>query len=66
MKQRWLIKPPPVSESTLTLEFASPTHSELVALMAKAIESVRLQQVNLPHQAQDTPTDERSATPSKD
>ena len=66
MKQRWLIKPLPASESTLTFELDLPTHSELVALMANAIEAVRLQQANQPHQAKDKPTDERTATPSED
>lgn len=66
MKQRWLIAPPPASESTLIIDFDSSTRSRLVALMAKAIESVWLQHTNPPHQATDTPTNERTATPSQD
>jgi hypothetical protein len=62
MKQLWLIKPLPASESTLTLELDSHTHDELVALMAAGIESLYLQQANLPRQAKETSTDERTTT----
>ena len=66
MKQRWLIEPLIASNSTLTVELASHTHVELVALMASAIESVHLQQANLPQQAKEAHTDDRIAAASQD
>ena len=64
MKQLWLIKPLLVNESTLTLELDSQTHGDLVALMARAIASVHLQQTNLPQQDKEV-SDERTATTSQ-
>lgn len=66
MKQRWLIEPLPASDSTPTVELASLTHVELVALMATAIESMHLQQANLPQQAKEAHTDDRIAAASQD
>ena len=66
MKQRWLIEPRPASDSTLTVELASHTHVELVALMATAIESVYLQQANLFQLTTEAHTDERIAAASQD
>jgi hypothetical protein len=61
MKQLWLIKPLPVKESMLTLDLASQTHRDLVALMARAIQSVHVQQTNLLQQDKEV-SDERAAT----
>jgi hypothetical protein len=66
MKQRWLIVPLPASDATPTIELASHTHEELVALMAIAIESMHLQQANLPQQAKEAHTDDRIAATSQD
>lgn len=65
MKQLWLIKPLPTNESTLTLKLDSQTHGDLVALMARAITAVHLQQANLPEQDKEV-SDERTATTSQD
>ncbi len=61
MKQLWLIKPLPVKESMLILDLDSQTHRDLVALMARAIQSVHVQQTTLPQQDKEV-SDERAAT----
>jgi hypothetical protein len=64
MTQRWLIKPPE-SEATFTSEIDSSTRAELILLMAAAIESVYLQQVNSLERSGEF-SDERTTTASQD
>ena len=66
MKQRWLIEPLPVSDSTLIAELDSHIRVELVTLMAMAIECVQFQQGNLLHHDKEGRIDERIAATSQD
>lgn len=66
MKQLWLIKPPTASESAITSEFDSHTHSELVALTATAIEAMHLQQASPSQQVKEASADESTTSESQD
>jgi hypothetical protein len=66
MKQLWLIEPLAASESTITSEFDSHTHGELVALMAAAIEALHLEHANSPQQVKEASSDESTAAASQD
>jgi hypothetical protein len=66
MKQLWLINPPTVSESTITSELESHTHGEIIALMAAAIEAMRLQKANEPQQVKEASADESITAASQD
>ena len=66
MKQLWLIRPPTVSESTITSDLDSDTHRDLVALMAAAIEVMHFQQANSHQQAKEASTDESITATSQD